>query len=96
MELTKQERKFAELSAKRHRNILYRNSQSIGWFGSILFGLGLLKILPLPISYNKLLLQIGFFIMILSTLGFAMTVIGKLYVRIQELEGRPPESRPNK
>ena len=96
MELSKQERKFAELSAKRHRNILYRNSQSIGWFGAILFGLGLLKILPLPISYNKLLLQVGFFIMFLSTLAFAMTVAGKLYIRIQELEGGSSESRPNK
>jgi len=60
MELTKQERKLAELSAKKYHNLLYRKSQFIGWIGAVLFGLGLLRILPAPDWGHKLLLPVDF------------------------------------
>jgi hypothetical protein len=91
MELTKQERKFAELSAKRYRGLLYRNSQLIGWVGVVLFGLGLLRILPVSASVQKLLLQGGFFLIVMSTIMFSMTIIGKLYTRNQELDRSRPD-----
>jgi hypothetical protein len=94
MVLTKQERKFAELSSKRYSSLLYRNSQSIGWFGVILFALGLWHVFPLPAWLNKLFFEIGFFIIVLSFLTFAMTVIGKLYVHIQELEQNVDVKKP--
>lgn len=81
VELTKQERKFAEISAKK-----YRNSQRIGWFGVILFTIGLLRIPPLPPWSHKLLVQIGFFTVLSSAFTFAMTVAGKLYLHIKVLE----------
>ncbi len=91
MELTKQERKFAELSARRYRSLLYRKSQLIGWLGAILFGLGLLRLLPVSASIQRLLLQGGFILMVISTIMFAMTIIGKLYVRNQEIDRKRPD-----
>lgn len=91
MELTEQERKFAEFSAKRHQNLLYRKSQLIGWFGVALFGLGLLKLLPVSVSTQKLFLRAGFFLIVMSTILFAMTIIGKLYIRNQELDRKRPD-----
>ncbi len=86
MDLTKQERKFAEVSAKRYRSLLYRKNQLIGWIGVVLFGLGLLRILPVSSSIQHLLLQSGFFLIVIGTIMFAMTIIGKLYLRNRELE----------
>ena len=86
MELTKQERKFAEISVRRSQNLLFRYSQPIGWLGVILFGLGILKLLPLPEWCHKLFLEGGFFIIVISTLTFSMTIIGKLYEHIQAQE----------
>jgi DNA-directed RNA polymerase subunit RPC12/RpoP len=86
MELTKQERKFAEISAKKYRRFFYRNSQRIGWFGVILFTIGLLRIPPLPPWSHNLLVQIGTLLTVSSTFTFAMTVAGKLYLHIKALE----------
>ncbi len=86
MELTKQELKFAEVSAKRYRSLPYRKSQLIGWIGVVLFCLGLLRILPLTTSIQHLLLRGGFFLIVIGTIMFAMTIIGKLYLRNRELK----------
>ena len=83
VELTERERKFAEISAKRYREFFYRNSQTFGWFGVILFTLGLFRVPPLPEWCHILLVQIGFIMIFSSTFTFAMIVVGKLYAHIQ-------------
>ena len=88
MELTKQELKFAKLSAKRYHWLLFRKNQLIGWIGVMVFGLGLTRILPLPAWCNHLLSSIGFILLMLSLFAFAMTVMGKLYDQVQILEQR--------
>lgn len=85
MELTKHERKLAELAAKKYHRLLYRKSQLIGWLGVVIFSIGLLRIFPLPEFYHGLFLWAGFAILIWSTFALAMTVIGKLYDHIQNL-----------
>lgn len=90
MDLTKQERKFAELSAKRYHSLLHRKSQLIGWLGVAFFGLGLLQLFPVSVSTQKLFLRAGFILIVMSILLFAMTIIGKLYIRNQELEQKRP------
>lgn len=86
VELTKQEQKFAEISAKKYRRFFYRNSQRIGWFGVVLFTIGLLRIPPLPPWSHKLLVPIGFFTVLSSSYTFAMRVAGKLYLHNKALE----------
>ncbi len=93
VELTKQERKFAEISAKKYHRFFYRNSIKIGWIGAILFSLGLLRIPPLPPWGHTMLVQIGFFISISSTVTFAMTVAGKLYINLKAIEKSAPENK---
>jgi hypothetical protein len=91
MELTEQERKFAEFSAKRHQSLLNRKSQLIGWIGVVLFGLGVLHFLPVSVSTQKLFLRAGFILVVMSLILFAMTIIGKLYIRNQELDRNQPD-----
>ncbi|MCK9420358.1 MAG: hypothetical protein M0R70_13355 [Nitrospirae bacterium] len=85
MELTEQERKFAEFSAKRYHSLLNQKSQLIGWIGVALFGLGVLQLIPMSVSTQKLFLRAGFILIVMSIILFAMTIIGKLYIRNQEL-----------
>jgi len=63
MELTKYELKLAEISIKKYRRFLYRKSQLIGWFGAGIFSLGLLQILPLSPLINRILVDIGFVVL---------------------------------
>ena len=93
VELTKQERKFAEISAKKHRRFFYRNSQRIGWFGVILFMLGLFHVPPLPTWSHKLLVDVGTFLTVSSTFTFVMSVVGKLYINLKALEKNAPENK---
>jgi uncharacterized membrane protein len=86
MELTEQERKFAEFAAKRHHSLLHRKSQLIGWIGIVFFGLSVLHLFPLSVSTQKLFLRVGFILIVTSIILFAMTIIGKLHIRNQELE----------
>jgi DNA-directed RNA polymerase subunit RPC12/RpoP len=86
VELTKQERKFAEISAKKYHRFFYRNGQRIGWFGLILFMLGLFRIPPLSPWSHKLLVDVGTVMTASSVFTFAMTVVGKLYVNLKALE----------
>ncbi len=88
MELTKYELKLAEISIKKYRRFLYRKSQLIGWFGVGFFSLGLLRILPLSPLSNRILLDMGFLILMWSFIATAMTIIGKLYEHVQKLEAR--------
>ena len=88
MELTKQELEFVKLSANRYHWLLFRKNQLIGWIGVVFFGLGLTRILPLPAWCNHLLSSIGFILLMLSLIAFAMSVIGKLYGQVQILEQR--------
>lgn len=89
MELTKQERKFAEISAKKYHRLLYRKNQVIGWLGVILFSLGLLRLFSLPAWCHHLLATIGFTMLMWSMLALAMTVTGKLYEHVQRTEAKP-------
>ncbi len=88
MELTKYELKLAEISIKKYRRFLYRKSQLIGWFGAGFFILGLLRILPLSPLSNRILVDIGFVVLMWSIIATAMTVIGKLYEHVQNLEAK--------
>jgi len=92
MELTKQERKLAEISLKKYKSLIYRKSGLIGWFGVVLFSLGVLPIFSWAKWIDSLVLAAGFTMIMWSALGLAMTVIGKLYKRVQELED---QLRPN-
>jgi DNA-directed RNA polymerase subunit RPC12/RpoP len=93
VELSKYERKFAEISAKKYNRFLYRHSLKIGWIGAILFSLGILHIPPLSSWGHTILVQIGFFTLISSTVTFAMTVAGKLYINLKVLEKSPTEKK---
>ena len=86
MELTNYELKFAEISHKKYRRLLYKKSPLIGWIGACLFSVGLLDLLPVSESSNRLLMNIGFFVMMWILLATAMTVIGKLYEHVHNLE----------
>jgi len=88
MELTTYELKLAEISVKKYRRFLYRKSQMIGWCGLGFFFLGLLRILPLSPLINQILVDIGFVVLIWSFMATAMTVIGKLYEHVQNLEAK--------
>jgi DNA-directed RNA polymerase subunit RPC12/RpoP len=90
VELTKREQKFAEISAKKHNRFFYRNILIIGWIGAILFMIGILRIPPLPSWSHTLLVQLGFFITLSSSVTFAMTVAGKLYINLKTLERGTP------
>jgi ribosomal protein L40E len=93
VELSKHERKFAEVSAKKYHRFFYRNSIKIGWIGAFLFSLGILHIPPLPPWGHTLLVQIGFFTLMSSTITFAMTVAGKLYINLKAFEKGPTEKK---
>lgn len=93
VELTKQERKFAEISAKKYNRFFYRNSIKIGWIGAFLFSLGILHIPSLPSWGHTILVQIGFFTLMSSTVTFAMSVAGKLYINLKVLEKSPTEEK---
>jgi hypothetical protein len=93
VELSKHERKFAEVSAKKYHRFFYRNSIKIGWIGALLFSLGILHIPQLPSWGHTLLVQIGFFTLMSSTVTFAMTVAGKLYINLKALEKGPIEKK---
>ncbi len=93
VELSKQERKFAEISAKKYNRFFYRNSLKIGWIGAALFSLGILHIPQLPSWSHTMLVQVGFFTLMSSTVTFAMTVAGKLYINLKAFEKSPTENK---
>lgn len=86
MELTKQERKLVDRSLKKYRKFFCQKSGYIGWFGVVLFLLGILPIFSWADWIDDLVKTAGVTMVILSVFGFAMTVIGKLYQRVKELE----------
>jgi hypothetical protein len=59
MELSKRERRFAEISVKRYHGLLCRTSHLWEWVGTILFSMGLLRILT-RLEWNHYLLRAGF------------------------------------
>jgi Co/Zn/Cd efflux system component len=86
MELTKEEKRLAERSLKKHKGFLCRKSGILGWIGVVLFAVGILPIFSLAEWIDDLLVSAGFVLLILSLISLCMRVIGKLYARIQELE----------
>jgi hypothetical protein len=55
LELTKSERKLAEVSVKRYRGLLFRKAPLLGWIGVVLFLLGILRIFSWLEPYRDLL-----------------------------------------
>lgn len=92
IDLTKQERKFAEISAKKYHRFLYRKKNVIASVGLVIFLLGLWRILPLPMWFHHLLTSIGFIMFLWYMLAHAMTVTGKLYKKVQKLESKSENS----
>jgi len=86
MNLSKQERKFAELSARIYHRFFYRKSELFGWMGVALFTFGLLRrfSLPGPAWLYRFFLLAGFSLIVLSSLAFTLTIIGKLYSKDQQ------------
>jgi hypothetical protein len=88
IELTKRERKIAEISVKRYHGLFYKKSHLLGWVGCLLFLMGLLKIFSVPQWCRDLFLYIGFTVLTLSILVQIMGLVGKLYEEVQRLESR--------
>lgn len=86
LELTKEENRLAERSFKKYRGRFYRKSQIVGWFGVFLLALSILPVFSWSGWLDSVLFRAGFLLINTSLLTLCMTVIGKLYARVQELE----------
>ena len=86
MELTKQERKLAEVAAKNYHHLFYRKSETIGWIGVPIFALGVLPLFSWPSWLDILLSTAGFALIISSCFGVAMSALGKLYEKTNGLD----------
>jgi hypothetical protein len=85
IELTKEEMRFAQVSAKRCHQLICRKHSTIGWVGVALFGLGLPPFIAVS-WLRSCLTTIGFSMLMLALLGLAMSAAGKLYKQVQSLE----------
>ena len=85
LELTKEERRFAEASAKSCHQFICRRHALIGWFGVALFALGF-PVVNLPEWAQRVLGDSGYALLMLSALGLAMSATGKLYEHLQRIE----------
>ncbi len=86
MELTKQERRLAEVAAKKHQRFFCRRNKLFQWLGVPLFILGLFPIPLWPEWFRKLLLETGFILLMLGLFAQFMSMVGKLYDRVRKLE----------
>jgi len=87
MELTKQERRLAEVAAKHYHHMFYRKSELIGWLGLPICLLGILPFFwPrwLAVSF----LTVGCVMLVCGAFGSAMSALGKVYQRLQKIELR--------
>jgi hypothetical protein len=88
MDPTEQERKLAEGAARRYRRFLYRRSALLACLGAAL------RVLAVSLSRGtfgpkwcvELLKAASIFFLVFGFAGYFMEVIGKLYVRVKELE----------
>ena len=86
MELTRQERKLAEVAAKNYHRFFYRKSETIGWIGVPIFALGILPFFSLPRWLDITCTTVGSFMIILSCFGVVMSALGKLYKKANEFD----------
>ena len=86
MELSQKERKLAEASARNRHIWFCKKSQYIEWVGVALFVLSFLPTFPAAEGFLFLLGSIGFSMLFFSFMAQAMSLIGKLYERVQKLE----------
>ena len=86
MELTKRERKLAEVAARNYHHLFYRKSETIGWIGVPIFALGVLPLFSWPEWLYILLSTVGFVLVTSSCFGIVMSALGKLYEKTKELD----------
>lgn len=87
MELTPREKKIAIRCATQYKRLLFRNGKIIGWVGVILFGLGIVPMVPSEWP-KTLSLYIGILLITHSVFSDFITVIGKLYELHKEIESK--------
>jgi hypothetical protein len=88
MELTSREEKIAKRCAAKYNSFIFRNGKIIGWIGVVLFGLGILPLIPLPEWLKILFFSMGILMIIHGVFSDFITVIGKLYELNKEIESK--------
>jgi hypothetical protein len=86
VELTKTERRLAEVSVRRYHGLLYRKAPLFEWAGVVLFLLGFLRILSRSELYQHSLFTVGFVIFLAGSDARLTGLIGKLYEEILRRE----------
>jgi hypothetical protein len=92
MELTIKEEKIAKRCAAKYNSFIFRKGKMIGWTGVVLFGLGILPLIPLPEWLKTLFFSIGGLMIIHGVLSDFIIVIGKLYNLSEKVESKPNKS----
>ena len=88
MELTTREEKIAKRCAAKYNVFIIRNGKIIGWVGVVLFGLGILHLIPFSEWLNIFSFSIGTLMIIYGVFSDFIIVIGKLYNRNKEIESK--------
>ena len=86
MELTKQERRLAEVAAKNYHRLFYRRSEIIGWIGVPIFALGILPFFSWPRWLDISFTTVGFCMVVLGCVGTLMSALGKIYERLTKID----------
>ena len=86
MEFTKQEEQLYQYLCKKYQRLYFRKYNVIGWIGVVLFAMGMFHIIPPDKALHKVLGNTSQWLIVISFVGMLVTVIGKLHIRVQELE----------
>ena len=82
--LTNKEEKIAKRCAAQHKGFLVRHAKAIGWFGVVIFALGILEINGISEDIRAWLRPISIFFMFYGYYLELTNIIGKLYKRLNE------------
>ncbi len=89
--LTDKEEKIAKRCAAQYNGFLARHAKVIGWFGVVIFALGILKINGINENIKEWLRPISIFIIFYGYHLELTNIIGKLYERLTK--NKPQEDR---
>jgi hypothetical protein len=88
LELTKRERKLAEVSLRRYRGLLRKKAPFFEWVGVFLILMGfLLRLFSWQEVYQHSLLTVGTVVLFSASYAWLIGLIGKLYEEILKREG---------
>jgi hypothetical protein len=97
VELTKRERRLAEVSVKRYHTLLYRKAPLFEWVGCVLIFMSFLRFFPWLELYRQALSTVGFVVLLAGNYVGLMGLVGKLYeeiLRKEESVKKSPIKRP--